>query len=56
MRQNDYYNFKWTLEDFVAKGVRKGGFVLTPRFSLICYKNFITFSMEINYFRILFAC
>jgi len=38
-----------------AKGVRKGGLGLTPHFSLICYKNFITFEKEINCFRMLFA-
>ena len=39
-----------------AKGVRKWKFGLTPHFSLICYKNFITCEKEINCFRILFAC
>ena len=41
---------------FVCQRHTQVGVGLTPHFSLICYKNFITCEKEINCFRILFAC
>jgi len=41
---------------FICQRCTQVGVGVNPDFSLICYKNFMTFEKEINCFRLLFAC